>query len=220
MFVVPNEIIDQFEVAKEQLITTHAKWNLLEQLYAKSKLRSEFLRRIGSDFFALVQDSVLTDIMMSFGRLLETPHAKGNNNLTLERLQNSVYALGNEELALKLDVHLRDARAAYEATRKYRNKRIAHNDLKTILENDAISLGPHTVRDIKKALKEVSEFLNQINMHYRNCTIAFGLVSMQGDADYIVGLTRDGLKLRETKYNMERHQAGLDPVDWSIPDDV
>ena len=220
MFVVPNEIIDQLEVAKEQLITTHAKWKLLEQLYAKSKLRSEFLRRIGSDFFALVQDSVLTDIMMSLGRLLEAHHDNGNNNLTLERLKNSVYALGDEELALKLDVHLEDARAAYKATRRYRNKRIAHNDLKTILENDVISLGPHTVRDVKKALKDMGEFLNQINMHYRNCTTAFGLVSMQGDADYIVGLTRDGLKLRETKFNMERQQAGLDPVDWSIPDDV
>jgi hypothetical protein len=220
MFVVPNEIIDQFEVAKEQLITTHAKWKLLEQLYAKSKVRSEFLRRIGSDFFALVQDSMLTDIMMSLGRLLDTPHVKGNNNLTLERLKNSVHALGNEELALKLDVHLRYAKAAYEATKKYRNKRIAHNDLKTILKKDAISLGPHTVRDIKKVLREVGEFLNQINMHYRNCTIAFGLVSMQGDADYIVGLARDGLKLRETNYNWERRQAGLDPVDWSIPDDV
>jgi hypothetical protein len=76
------------------------------------------------------------------------------------------------------------------------------------------------VRDIKKVLREVGEFLNQINMHYRNCTIAFGLVSMQGDADYIVGLARDGLKLRETNYNWERRQAGLDPVDWSIPDDV
>jgi hypothetical protein len=35
---------------------------------------------------------------------------------------------------------------------------------------------------------------------------------MEGDADAIVGLIRDGLTLRETNYNRKRSEAGLDPV--------
>lgn len=218
--VLPHEIVDQFEAAKQQLIAASAKWQLIEQLFAKSKVRSEFLRRTGSGFFALVKDSVVTDVMISLGRLLDKPHLKGNDNLTLERLMTSVSELGNGELALKLDVHLQNAKAAYEATRLYRNKRLAHNDLKTILQQEAIPLRPATVGDVRATLREAGEFLNLIDLHYRKSTTTFGYVMIEGDADGIVGLIRDGLLLREGNLNRKRSEAGLEPVDWSIPDDA
>lgn len=218
--MLPHEIADQFEAAKQQLIAASAKWQLVEQLFAKSKVRSEFLSRTGSGFFALVKDSVVTDVMISLGRLLDKPHIKGNDNLTLERLMASVSELGNGELALKLDAHLQNARAAYENTRLYRNKRLAHNDLKTILEQEAIPLRPATVGDVKATLRETGKFLNLIDLHYRESTTTFGYVMIEGDADSIVGLLRDGLILREGNLNRRRSEAGLEPVDWSIPDDA
>jgi hypothetical protein len=218
--VVPHEIIDQFEAAKQQLITASAKWQLVEQLFAKSKTRSEFLKRTGSGFFALVKDSLVTDVMISLGRLLDRSNLKGNENLTLERLVTSVSELGNGELALKLDAHLVNARAAYDATRLYRNKRLAHNDLKTILEQDANPLRPATVGDVRKTLREGGEFLNLIDLHYRRSTTTFGFQMIEGDADSIVRLIRDGMLLREGNLNRKRTEAGLEPVDWTIPDDA
>lgn len=218
--VLLEEIADQFEAAKQQLITASAKWQLVEQLFAKSQGRSDFLRRTGSGFFALVRDSVVTDVMISLGRLLEKPHLKGNDNLTLERLMTSVSELGTEELVPKLAYHLQNAKAAYEATRLYRNKRLAHNDLKTILEQEAMPLPPATVGEIRTTLREAGEFLNIIDLHYRRSTTTFGYVMIEGDADGIVGLIRDGLRLREGNLNRKRSEAGLEPVDWSIPDDA
>jgi len=218
--VVPHEIIDQFEAAKQQLITASAKWQLVEQLFAKSKTRSEFLKRTGSGFFALVKDSLVTDVMISLGRLLDRSNLKGNENLTLERLVTSASELENGELALKLDVHLVNARAAYDATRLYRNKRLAHNDLKTILEQDANPLRPATVGDVRKTLREAGEFLNIIDLHYRRSTTTFGFQMIEGDADSIVRLIRDGMLLREGNLNRKRTEAGLEPVDWTIPDDA
>ena len=218
--MVPHEIIDQFEAAKQQLITASAKWLLVEQLFAKSKTRSEFLKRTGSGFFALVKDSLVTDVMISLGRLLDRPNQKGNDNLTLERLVTSVSELGNGELALKLDAHLVNARAEYDATRLYRNKRLAHNDLKTILEQDANPLRPATVGDVRKTLREAGEFLNLIDLHYRRTTTTFGFQMIEGDADSIVRLIRDGMLLRQGNLNRKRTEAGLEPVDWTIPDDA
>jgi hypothetical protein len=218
--VVPHEIIDQFEAAKQQLITASAKWLLVEQLFAKSKTRSEFLKRTGSGFFALVKDSLVTDVMISLGRLLDRSNLKGNENLTLERLVTSVSELGNGELALKLDAHLVNARAEYDATRLYRNKRLAHNDLKTILEQDANPLRPATVGDVRKTLREAGEFLNLIDLHYRRTTTTFGFQMIEGDADSIVRLIRDGMLLRQGNLNRKRTEAGLEPVDWTIPDDA
>lgn len=63
--MLPEEIADQFEAAKQQLITASAKWQLVEQLFAKSQVRSDFLGRTGSGFFALIRDSVVTDVMIS-----------------------------------------------------------------------------------------------------------------------------------------------------------
>jgi hypothetical protein len=218
--VLPAEIADQFAAAKQQLITASAKWQLVEQLFAKSQVRSNFIRRTGSGFFALIKDSVVTDVMISLGRLLDKPHLKGNDNLTLDRLMTSVSELGNEELILRLADHLQNAKAAYEATRLYRNKRLAHNDLKTILEQETIPLPPAAVGEIRTTLREAGEFLNVIDLHYRKSTTTFGYVMIEGDADGIVGLIRDGLRLREGNLNRKRSEAGLEPVDWSIPSDA
>ena len=132
----------------------------------------------------------------------------------------SVSELGNGELALKLDAHLVNARAEYDATRLYRNKRLAHNDLKTILEQDANPLRPATVGDVRKTLREAGEFLNLIDLHYRRTTTTFGFQMIEGDADSIVRLIRDGMLLRQGNLNRKRTEAGLEPVDWTIPDDA
>lgn len=218
--MVPHEIVGQFEAAKQQLMSASAKWQLVEQLFAKSKTRSEFLKSAGSGFFELVKDSLVTDVMISLGRLLDRSKLKGNENLTLERLVTSVSELGNEELSIKLNVHLDNAKAAYDATRLYRNKRLAHNDLKTILEQDTNPLLPATVGDVRKTLRETGEFLNLIDLHYRRSTTTFGFAMIEGDVDSIVRLLRDGMLLRERNLNRKRTEAGLEPVDWTIPDDA
>lgn len=217
--MIPKDTADQFEAAKQQVITMHAKWKLLEQLFAKSKERSDFLSRTGAGFFAFVQDSMINDIVIALGRLLEKPKVKGNHNLVLERIRELISEPENEDLLHVLDAHLSKAREAYQAVRQYRDKRLAHNDLTTILNEKPTHMKPPAVRDMKTAIGEAGEFLNKINLHYCKTTIAFGLVSMQGDADTIVGLIRDGLAFREAKYNTGRTEAGLDSINWSIPDD-
>jgi hypothetical protein len=59
--VLPGKIIDQFEAAKQQLITASATWQLMEQLFARSQLSYEFLRRTGSGF-PLLRDSMVADV--------------------------------------------------------------------------------------------------------------------------------------------------------------
>ncbi len=218
--MIPREIEDQFEVAQQQLMTASAKWQLVEQLFAKSKTRSDFLKRTGSGFFALVKDSLITDVMISLGRLLDKPNINGNKNLTLERLVTSVSDLRNKDLANRLDVHLGNARDKYKYTRVYRNRRLAHNDLKTILEQDANPLRPATVGDVRATLREAGEFLNLIDWHYCRSTTTSGFTMIEGDGDSIVRLIRDGMLLRESNMNRKRTEAGLEPVDWTIPDDA
>jgi hypothetical protein len=92
--------------------------------------------------------------------------------------------------------------------------------LKTILEQEGLPLPPATVREIRTTLREAGEWLNAIDLHYRKSTTTFGYVMIEGDADSIVGLIGDGLRLRERNVNKQMSEAGLDPVDWSIPDDA
>jgi hypothetical protein len=92
--------------------------------------------------------------------------------------------------------------------------------LLTILEQDANPLCPATVGDVRKTLREAGEFLNLIDLHYRRSTTTFGFQMIEGDADSIVRLIRDGMLLREGNLNRKRTEAGLEPVDWTIPDDA
>ena len=98
----------------------------------------------------------------------------------------SVSVLGNGELALKLGDHLWNAKSAFEATMRYRNKRLAHNDLKTILEQEAIPLPSATVGDIRTTQREAGEPLNAIDLYYRRSSTTFGIVMTEGDADCII----------------------------------
>jgi len=206
--VLPGKIIDQFEAAKQQLITASATWQLMEQLFARSQLSYEFLRRTGSGL-PLLRDSMVADVMISLGRFLDKSDHKGNHNLTLERLMTSVSGLGNGELALKLGDHLRNEKSAFEATGRYRHKRLAHNDLKIILEQDAIPLLSATVGDTRTTLREAGESLNAIDLYYRISSTTFGFVMIEGDAYCIIRLIRDGQLLREGDLNRKRSGLAL-----------
>jgi hypothetical protein len=189
--VLSGKIIDQFEAAKQQLITASAKWQLMEQLFARSQLSSEFLRRTGSDF-PLLRDSIVADAMISLGRFLDKSDHKGNHNLTLERLMTSVSRLGKGELALKLGDHLRNEKSALEATGRYRHERLAQNELNTILGQDPIPLLSATVGDARTTLREAGESLDAIDLYYRISSTAFDFAMIEGDPYCIVRLIRDG----------------------------
>lgn len=221
---IPPSLVRQFELCKQQLIIASTKWQLFEQLFAKTENRSKFLKRTGSGFFGLVRDSLVSDVMISVGRLLDKASQGSNENLSLNRIICILSELNTggdlDELLATLNIHLDDAIEAECAARAHRNKRLAHSDLKSLLNPDSHGLPPVTLSDIRKILSETASFLNAIEHKYLDKRTVYGYTMIIGDANDVVKLIRDGMIYREQRLNRHRIEAGLEPINSSVPNDA
>lgn len=218
---LPDELRELFEAAWQEVATAHAKWHLAKQLFGTSPGRVAVLNRTAPDFFALCQHTFLTDVLITSGRLLDRAETHGKKNLSLERLRDVVHAGDAPHLAARLSSLLADVRAAEATLREHRNRRIAHNDLLTLLRTGREPLPIVTVRDVDSVLGGLAAFLNAIDAHYcGGGTTVFDSPIQNGDGEALLHWLREAVVARESKMNKLRTEAGLPPMDpWLPPED-
>jgi hypothetical protein len=220
----PEALAPLFQAAWQELSRMYAKWHVSKQLFAVSEVRVAVLNRAGRDFFALCQDSFVSDVLVSAGRLLD-PATQGQGkkekeNLSLERLRNAIAALGDQDLASSLTTMLKEVGLREVAVREHRNRRLAHNDLPTILADGGSLLPSVTVADLDELLVGLAEILNVVDRHYRGNTTFFDDTIQQGDGTAVVRCLRDGLAYREEAMNRRFAEGGLAPVPTTLPPEV
>jgi hypothetical protein len=213
---LPPPVRELFDPAWQQVALVHAKWHVTKQLYATSEARSAVLNRTAHDFFALCQHAFVSDILMSSGRLLDPAQTGKKQNLSLERLRDSVAACGVQTLTDEVTRLLAEARQLEASAREHRNRRLAHNDLATILASGSNPLPPVTVADIDGLLDSLGRFLNTIDGHFCENTTFFADPIQNGDGDSLARWLRDGVTYREQLLNLKRAQAGLPEVPSSL----
>lgn len=93
--------------------------------------------------------------------------------------------------------------------RDWRNRRLAHKDLKLSLSDEAVPLKPASREKVKDVLEAISSIMNAIAGHYMDTTIIFdGLTRLKG-AEALLYIIDDGIKaemrrrerIRTRKYN-------------------
>jgi hypothetical protein len=201
----------------------YAKWHVSKQLFAFSEARLAVLNRSGRDFFALCQHSFVSDILASAGRLLDpATHGKGKRekeNLSLERLRNTIAAVGDNVLASSVAAKLEHVERLEAGAREHRNRRLAHNDLTTILVGGA-ALPAVTVADIDELLAGLADILNAVDRYYRGNTTFFADPIQEGDGTAVVRCLRDGLAYQEDAIHGKFAEDGLPPLPRTVPPEV
>jgi hypothetical protein len=215
---IPEDLQKSFDFIKNEAADATAKWKLVMQLFGKSEALCTLLSQTGAVFFALTRDALITDTLLTLGRLLDKPQQGSNKNICLEYLLDSVRMRTDNDLASELEAVLNDARRSEAKARKHRNKRIAHNDLQTHLD-DAVSPLPNaTVGEMNELLELTQMFLNRIDMYYSKNH--YSRQVLNGDADTMIGFLADGMRYREDLQNQRQLSLGQQKVDWEIPSDV
>ena len=154
-----NQIIKVFYSQAEYL---NREWTTFEQLFMFSEARSKLLydNRI-SEFTDTIKFSLIYDIEMTISRLTDQTKKNGNPNLTVEsfveQVCNNVDKTINEKDQEKRKNRItrlwkRLPKLVHEI-RKFRNKSIAHLDLKVACGDKAPSLS--RLRTIKKAVEVI-----------------------------------------------------------------
>ena len=182
----------------------HAKWIQYRKLYAKSEKRTHLLKDTAPFFFRVFRDVLIDDVLLHLTRLTDQPSFGASKNLTLLRLPNAVKDC---ELRRQIRHQVEDAKSRTKKVRKWRNKRLAHRDLRLALRDPKVDPLPVvTIDNIEKALNSVRETLNLVSRKYTGGVTAFEHFVVNGDVDALVSYLSLGYRTDEDM--KERHLSG------------
>jgi len=169
----------------------YAKWEEYLVLYGTKPSRIDLLNRVAPCFFRIIQDVLWEDIVLHIARLTDPRKSAGKANLTIRRLPDLV---DDSNTAQALRGLISIAIQSSEFCRDWRNRHIAHRDLKLVLEKDIVPLEPANRKKIKDALDSIAEVLNAVSQQYTDSETIFDIGEAPEGALSLLYVIDDGLK--------------------------
>jgi hypothetical protein len=154
-------------------------WSGFKELFGKGPERIQVLNTVASNFFYLVQKLLFESAMLHLSRLTDPPGEGGRKNLTFLLLAESV---GDGDLKRKVAGGLKKVKEKCEFARRWRDKRLAHADLKSMRNGRASPLPAVWSKNIDDALESMRAVLKSVEEHYHltqsaSCRDPFGVSS-------------------------------------------
>ena len=196
-----------------QVVWLHVKWKQYVQLFGTSPERIDLLNQSASYFFRVIELTLWQDTLLHLARLTDPPQTRRKDNLTIRRLPDLV---GADTLKVDLQKLIDAAGAATDFARDWRNRHIAHRDLKLALQDGAQPLAPASREKVNKAIAAISRVLQHLYLAYFDSEIRFDLVFTFADAESLLYTIRDGLDAEKQRRDRES-KGKMTPEDRKIP---
>ena len=149
--------IEHYQIIKNDILSIRASWEKFLQLFG-SEESVELLNFFSGKCFGFFQKSLNDSIVLSILRLLD-PHKQGKNNINLT-IETLVIEYKDTRIGLKLQTIYSKLKEESESLREYRNKKLAHQDHVTKLEDKTfLSIGKGIIENIFDLFQE---FMNEI----------------------------------------------------------
>jgi len=206
---MPSEVRDLFDPIKESVLALHAYWKLFRQLYMSGPERVALLNATGGQFFSVVQEVLRDSLFIGIGRLTDPPKTFGKDNLSFQSLAELISHTDNDLFSHQVKPTLDSLKARSVAFRDWRNRRLAHSDLRTSLRTHPDPLPGVSPSDVDSILAEMSRLMNSIQVHYSDTTTMYDYVLIEGDADRMADALERAQKHRECERREFEKQWGL-----------
>jgi hypothetical protein len=128
---------------------------------------------------------------------------KSKSNLTLQNLPSLI---GDAKLKTKVETLCKAASDGVEFARDWRNRHIAHRDLKLAMGENAKPLQSVQLKQVNDVLASFQAVLDAISLHYSNSQSSFGMVIRHTGAVHLLYLLDDGLTAQRERH--DRFMAG------------
>jgi hypothetical protein len=206
--VMGRELGELYNALYSETLLLFWRWRQLTVL-SENAARIEILNRSAPFFFYVIEDVLWSDTVLGIARLTGPPNSGVNkDNLTVRRLASPLLSA---ELDGPVGESVRSLMRMTEFAQDWRNRRLAHRDLRLSLGRVATPLPDGKRAEVEAALGGIAGVLNMVQSAYHNGgTTAFDSYFMQGDAETLLYVLRDGLRMREIRE--ERMDVG---EDWS-----
>jgi len=193
-----------------ECVYLHWKWSDYASLFGSKPERIDLLNSAAPAFFKLTQDMMWENILLHICRLMDPPRTAGKDNLTLQSLPRMVAGDSRPEVEELLAVAKRKCEFAID----WRNRHIAHRDLRLVLEKSAVALAGASRRNVIDALEAIASVLNAVEFRYTAATVYYDLsYSRRGDATSLLHVLREGIEAETARIERKRSGQAL-PADY------
>jgi hypothetical protein len=127
----------------------------------------EMLDEAAFHFFSFLQDVLIEDIILHISRLTDPKESGRLPNLVLESL---LYLIRDRDFYAEMASLYQNVVDSSKACRKYRNKRIAHNDYESKLKSEGPSISK---REIIEATESIKSFIARLSQLLKHCDLLF-----------------------------------------------
>lgn len=188
--IMGNSLGKQFCALRQEVVWLHSIWREYVELFGTKPSRIELLNKSAGFFFVIVADSLWEATLLHIARLTDPPKSAGKKNLTIQVLPTRVHEKVRESVQDLVNIAIERA----EFCRDWRNRRIAHRDLRLAIEEGVKPLTPASRRDVWNAIASIDNVLNAITFHYKDSTTNFDVVQGSDGAEALLYVLDDGLR--------------------------
>lgn len=190
-------------------VTIYFYWGEYVELFGTKPERIQLLNQAAPTFFRMLQDELWENCLLHLARLTDpakSPGGKDRANLTIQALPELI---PNAELRSQICKLIAEATKQTGFCRDWRNRRIAHRDLKLALDRPTTPLAAGSRLQVRAALDAIAAVLNAINAHYFESETYFDGLSTNGGALSLLYVLDDGLRARDLR--RQRLKEGKPP---------
>jgi hypothetical protein len=198
---MPPDLSVIFRSLWEDVVRVHSEWDVFRRLYADGADTVDLLNKTAPGFFSIVQDALISSILLSIARLTDPKESAGKANLVLESLLEHLDERDHPGLKDIVTRKLTELRGACRPIRDDRNKRLAHTDRAVRMSPAGQLLPSLTVGDVQSALKGICDVLNTVQVTYDSIITGFEGCGPPGGAGAILGALKQAREHRESRRN-------------------
>ena len=196
----------------QEVAWIHSKWEEYVVLFGTSPERVALLNEAAPSFCRLIQDTLWEDVLIHIGRLTDRPSTggKGRDNLSLLALPELV---DRPPTKAKVESQIGVCLASSAFARDWRNRHIAHRDLRLALGSSSLPLAAASRAMVVNALQDMTAVMNCVAKEYLDSTSFFESGPSIGGALELLYVLRDGVAARKDRLaRLERGE--LSPSDF------
>jgi hypothetical protein len=180
---VTHTIDDLLDTIVEETMRVRYVWGNYRRLFVEKKEHVEVLNATAPDFFAWIQQLAADAVFLGVARLTDRAVVAGQPNASLDRLLAATeWEVNDPNRWQKYSAKLTAVLAACKDCRKYRHKKLGHNDLSIALKIDPVPVV--TVREVDAALDAIAQFVGDVFTELRpNHSYSFRFLNANDHVD-------------------------------------
>jgi hypothetical protein len=184
---MPPDLQKKLDAIDLEVRNLYFKWKFFSQLFTDPD-RVSILNATAGSLFQSIEDSMLSDILLSIMRLTDPPKSVGQENLSFASL---IQEIPNGSLRTEVSKLSDVVKGKTRDIRTWRDKKLSHNDLGKAL--GSFSLPPIQKKDLTDTLELIPRMMNLIHGYFSDTEVRYDMSITSQDGDSLLFFLEYGL---------------------------